>query len=90
MAQVHIDPEVVRDFAQRLEVYAQESREGGQRLVQMLTDMGSSTWQDAQYQAFNESFGELAQALLRALESLETEHVPWLRRLADKADEIAP
>jgi uncharacterized protein YukE len=88
MAQVHVDPEVLREFAQRLEAYAQENREGALRLTQMLHDMGSSTWQDGQYRAFSEGFEELTQALLRAMETLETEQVPRLRVLADKAQEV--
>jgi uncharacterized protein YukE len=88
VAQVHVDPEVLREFAQHLEAYANETREGTQRLVQMLHDMGSSTWQDGQYRAFSEAFEELSQTLLRAMEALDTEQVPRLRFLADKAQEV--
>jgi hypothetical protein len=50
--------------------------------------MGASSWQDQQYADFSEMFEQQAQALLKILEEIETEQVPHLHRVAERAEEI--
>lgn len=88
MAQVHVDPEVLREFASSVDEFNQTTRDTLSQVAGRLKEIGASTWQDQNYARFEEQFEQIQQIILRAIESLETEQVPYLRSLADRAEEV--
>jgi uncharacterized protein YukE len=87
MPQVHGDPEEIRAFARALDTFKQETLEELQIVESQLKDMGDTTWSDKRYREFEEMFEEVSGRLKRGLEEISSEHVPHLRRLAERLEE---
>ena len=89
MAQASVvgDPEEIKAFARQLTEYCQLGREQLGQVAGRLREMGQSSWQDRQYQAFQEDFDQMAGQLERAFATLADEHAPRLHELAGILDE---
>ena len=85
MPQAIVDPDELRQFAQRLKKFNTELHE---RLVSLNNAMNalSSTWRDQEHKRFAEQFDEHLKLMARFLE-LSERHVPYLARKADQIDE---
>lgn len=85
MPQAVVDPDELRQFAQRLKKFNTELHD---RLVSLNNGMNalSSTWRDQEHKRFSEQFDEHLKLMARFLE-LSERHVPYLARKADQIDE---
>ena len=85
MPQAVVDPDELRQFAQRLKKFNTELHD---RLVSLNNAMNSlsSTWRDQEHKRFSEQFDEHLKLMTRFLE-LSERHVPYLARKADQIDE---
>ena len=85
MPQAVVDPDELRQFAQRLKKFNTELHD---RLVSLNNGMNalSSTWRDQEHKRFSEQFDEHLKLMARFLE-LSERNVPYLARKADQIDE---
>ena len=85
MPQAVVDPDELRQFAQKLRKFNAELRD---RLTSLNNDMSalSATWRDQEHKRFADQFEEHMKLMARFLE-LSDRHVPYLARKADQIDE---
>ena len=85
MPQAVVDPDELREFAQKLRKFNVDLRD---RLVALNNGMSalSSTWRDQEHRRFSDQFDEHLKLMTRFLE-LSERHVPYLARKADQIDE---
>jgi WXG100 family type VII secretion target len=85
MPQAVVDPDELRQFAQKLRKFNAELRD---RLTSLSNDMAalSATWRDQEHKRFADQFDEHMKLMARFLE-LTDRHVPYLARKADQIDE---
>ena len=85
MPQANVDPGELRRFANNLKQFNLELTEQLTSLHGQLLGLGQS-WRDREHDKFTEEFEQTMQVLSRFLEVAE-EHVPFLVRKADRAEE---
>lgn len=85
MGQANVDPQELRRFANNLRVFNTDLSESLSALHGQLLGLGQS-WRDREHDKFAEEFESTMQVLTRFIEVSE-EHVPFLIRKADRAEE---
>jgi uncharacterized protein YukE len=85
MAQAIVDPAELRRFAQNLKVFTAELQGQLSTIKGQLVHLGSS-WRDQEHLRFLEEFDNTAIALTRFIDAAE-EHIPFLLRKAERAEE---
>lgn len=85
MPQAVVDPDELRQFAQKLKKFNTEVRERMVTLNNQLTALGA-TWRDQEQKRFADDFDEHMKLMVRFLEQSER-HVPYLLRKAEQIDE---
>lgn len=85
MAQANVDPDDLRRFANNLRQFNTDLSESLSALHSQLLGLGQS-WRDREHDKFAEEFESTMQVLSRFIEVAE-EHVPFLMRKADRAEE---
>jgi len=85
MSQANVDPDELRRFANNLKGFNTELSESLTSLHGQLLGLGQS-WRDREHEKFSEEFESTMQVLSRFIEVAE-EHVPFLLRKADRAEE---
>ncbi len=85
MPQANLEPEEVRRFAHSLKQFSTELQGQLQVLHGQLVNLGN-TWRDQEHERFAQEFEETVHVLKRFMEAAE-EHVPFLLRKAERADE---
>ncbi len=85
MSQANVDPDELRRFANNLKGFNTELSESLTSLHGQLLGLGQS-WRDREHEKFSEEFESTMQVLTRFIEVSE-EHVPFLLRKADRAEE---
>jgi WXG100 family type VII secretion target len=85
MSQAIVDPEQVRRFAQNLKRFNSELQTQLMTLHGQLKSLGQ-TWRDKEQQKFTDEFEQTMQAVAKFVEAVD-EHVPFLLRKADRAEE---
>ncbi len=85
MPQAVVDPDELRQFAQKLKKFNIEVRERMVTLNNQLTALGA-TWRDQEQKRFADDFDEHMKLMVRFLEQSER-HVPYLLRKAEQIDE---
>lgn len=84
MTQVHTDPERLREFAGKLEKFADDVDHHLNRLAAALSYLGH-TWQDDEYKDFHEEFS-VTQSSVKTFVTEIKKITPELRRDAEKLD----
>lgn len=85
MAQANVDPDELRRFANNLRLFNTDLSESLSALHGQLLGL-SQSWRDREHDKFSEEFEATMQVLSRFIEVAE-EHVPFLMRKADRAEE---
>lgn len=85
MSQANVDPGELRRFANHLKQFNLELHEQLTALHGQLLGLGQS-WRDREHIKFAEEFEQTMQVLSRFIE-VSDEHVPFLLRKADRAEE---
>ncbi len=85
MSQANVDPGELRRFAQNLRQFNTELQEQLTSLNGQLQGL-SQSWRDREHDKFTEEFAQTMQVLSRFIEVTD-EHVPFLIRKADRAEE---
>ena len=85
MPQANVDPDELRRFANNLRQFNTELSESLTSLHGQLLGLGQS-WRDREHDKFAEEFETTMQVLTRFVEVAD-EHVPFLVRKADRAEE---
>lgn len=85
MAQVVIEPEQVKRFADELQRFSNELQNRLSSLQANFAALGES-WQDQEHAKFSEEFKETVKTLKKFVE-LSNQHVPYLRRKAQRIEE---
>jgi WXG100 family type VII secretion target len=85
MTQVHTDPEKLRDFAARLERFAEEVDRELNRLSGAVTRLGNS-WQDREYDEFVNEFADTRRSVKKLIQEIRETTTSGLKRDADKLD----
>jgi uncharacterized protein YukE len=85
MAQVVIEPEEVRRFAEELKRFNQDVQQRIGSLQARFGVLGES-WQDQEHAKFSEEFKQTVKMLKKFLE-LSDHHVPYLLRKAQRIEE---
>lgn len=85
MSQANVDPGELRRFAQNLKLFNTELQEQLVALHGQLMGLGQS-WRDREHDKFAEEFEQTMQVLTRFIEVTD-EHVPFLLRKADRAED---
>lgn len=85
MSQANVDPSELRRFANNLRQFNMELQEQLTTLHGQLLGLGQS-WRDREHDKFAEEFEQTMTVLGRFIEVSE-EHVPFLIRKADRAEE---
>lgn len=85
MSQANVDPDELRRFANNLRGFNTELSESLTALHGQLLGLGQS-WRDREHDKFAEEFESTMQVLSRFIEVAD-EHVPFLLRKADRAEE---
>ena len=85
MPQAVVDPEELRQFAQKLKKFNAELRE---RLTSLNRDLSalSATWRDQEHMRFVQEFDEQLKMIARFLERADR-HVPYLVRKAEQIED---
>lgn len=86
MAQIHADPEKLREFAQQLKRFDEQVSGSSQAIRGQLQKLGSS-WRDSQYQEFVENFNR-AQQFLATFSAEVDKIVPTMTKHAHDLDEL--
>ena len=85
MAQANVDPGELRRFALQLKHFNGELQAQMQSLHGQLSAL-SQSWRDREHDKFAEEFEETMHAIARFVEASD-QHVPFLLRKADRAEE---
>jgi uncharacterized protein YukE len=85
MSQAIVDPNELRRFAHNLERFTSELQSQMLLLRGQLNSLGQS-WRDQEHQKFAEEFEQTMIATNRFMEATR-EHVPFLLRKADRAED---
>ncbi|MCH2133260.1 MAG: WXG100 family type VII secretion target [Phycisphaerales bacterium] len=85
MAKVIVEPEEVKRFARELARFREELEKGMNHINARLNALGE-TWRDQEQRKFQEEFEQTMRSLVR-FNKATTDHVPYLIRKADKAQE---
>ena len=85
MSQANVDPGELRRFANNLRQFNMELHERLSALNSQLQGL-SQSWRDREHEKFSEEFQQTMQVLSRFIEVAD-EHVPFLVRKADRAEE---
>jgi uncharacterized protein YukE len=85
MAKAVIDPDEVRRFAHDLERFNRDLQHQLNVLHGRLSALGE-TWRDQEHRKFAEEF-ELTLKVLARFSNSASEHIPFLRRKADRIEE---
>ncbi len=85
MPQAIVDPEELRRFAQRLRQFNEQLQQQMATLHAQLRDLGA-TWRDQEHKKFMEEFEQTLRTLKRFVHATE-EHIPFLLRKAERAEE---
>lgn len=85
MTQAIVDPEELRKFARKLKHFNTELEAQMSQLLAQLKSLGN-TWRDQEHEKFLEEFEETAKVVGRFVET-SNEHIPFLLRKAQRADE---
>jgi uncharacterized protein YukE len=85
MPQAVVDPDELRQFAQKLKKFNTDVRDRMVALNNQLTALGA-TWRDQEQKRFAEQYDEQMKLMIRFLEQSER-HVPYLLRKADQIDD---
>ena len=85
MAQVIIEPEQVKRFAEELQRFNRDLQSRMGSLQARFSALGDS-WQDQEHAKFAEEFQQTSRALKKFVE-LSEQHVPYLLRKAQKVED---
>lgn len=85
MPQANVDPEELRRFANNLKQFNMELQDQLTGLHGQLLNLGQS-WRDREHEKFVEEFEQTMSVLNRFVEVTD-EHIPFLVRKADRAEE---
>jgi uncharacterized protein YukE len=85
MPQAIIDPAELRRFAHNLKTFNTELQNQMAVLQGQLHHLGG-TWRDQEHQKFAEEFEQTIQVIRRFVEAAD-QHIPFLLRKADRAEE---
>jgi len=85
MSQANVDPGELRRFAHNLKQFNTELQEQLSALHGQLLGLGQS-WRDHEHDKFAEEFAQTMQVLTRFIQVTD-EHVPFLIRKADRAED---
>ena len=85
MSQANVDPSELRRFANNLKQFNMGLHDQLSALHSQLLGLGQS-WRDREHDKFSEEFEQTMQVLSRFIEVAD-EHVPFLIRKADRAEE---
>ena len=85
MAKVIVEPEEVKRFARELSRFREELETGMNHITARMNALGE-TWRDQEQRKFQEEFEQTMRSLVR-FNKATAEHVPYLIRKADKAQE---
>ena len=85
MSQAIVDPEQVRRFAHNLKRFNSELQTQLLALHGQMKNLGQS-WRDKEQQKFMDDFEQTLQSVAKFVEAVD-EHVPFLLRKADRAEE---
>ncbi len=85
MGQANVDPGELRRFANNLKQFNTELQENLGALHGQLLGL-AATWRDREHDKFTEEFEQTIQVLSRFIEVTE-EHIPFLVRKADRAED---
>jgi WXG100 family type VII secretion target len=85
MPQAIVDPGELRRFAHQLKQFNMELQNQLSSLQGQLLNLGS-TWRDQEHNKFVEEFEHTVQVLNHFVEAAD-EHIPFLMRKADRAEE---
>ena len=85
MPQANVDPGELRRFAHNLKQFNTELQEQLTALHGQLMGLGQS-WRDREHDKFSEEFEQTMMVLTRFIEVTD-EHVPFLIRKADRAED---
>lgn len=85
MPQAIVDPGELRRFAHQLKQFNMELQNQLASLQGQLLNLGS-TWRDQEHNKFVEEFEHTAQVLNHFVQAAD-EHIPFLMRKADRAEE---
>lgn len=79
MAEVHADPEKLRQFAKALTSSADQLQQVARALSRALDNSG---WQDSERQKFEQDFKQTVKSLSQFTEKLKSQYVPVLHKKA--------
>lgn len=82
MAQVHVNPEELKRFAQHLKQFTSELRQGTTILKGQFQQLGA-TWKDQEHQKFAQEFQNTVKTIERFLQIADP-HIPFLLRKAEQ------
>jgi len=85
MSQAIVDPEQVRRFAHNLKRFNSELQTQLLALHGQMKNL-SQSWRDKEQQKFMDDFEQTLQSVAKFVEAVD-EHVPFLLRKADRAEE---
>ncbi len=85
MPQANVDPQELRRFAHSLKAFNAQTQTSMQAIHSQLTGLAQS-WRDREHDKFVEEFEQTLTVVARFLEASE-QHVPFLLRKAERADE---
>jgi uncharacterized protein YukE len=85
MAQANVDPDELRRFANNLRQFNTDLTESLTAIHGQLMSL-SQSWRDREHDKFSEEFESTMQVLNRFIEVAD-DHVPFLMRKADRAEE---
>lgn len=85
MAQVIIEPEQVKRFAEELQRFNRDLQNRMGSLQARFSALGD-TWQDQEHQKFSEEFKETVKTMRKFID-LSEQHVPYLLRKAQRIED---
>lgn len=85
MSQANVDPAELRRFAHSLKAFNTQLQTSMQAIHGQLSGL-SQSWRDREHDKFAEEFEQTLTVVARFLEASE-QHVPFLMRKAERADE---
>jgi uncharacterized protein YukE len=83
--QAIVDPEQLRRFAANLKIFAEDLQQRSTALGSQMNQL-EQTWRDQQQRKFSHEFEEQMRQLQRLIEATR-EHVPYLLRKAEQAEQ---
>lgn len=79
MPEVHADPEKLKQFAKTLTSSADQLQQVARALGRAF---GSTGWQDAERQKFEQDFNQTVKTLNQLCEKLKSQHAPFVQKKA--------